>query len=1330
MRNLVVNEKNCRNVYNVFKNIETNQKLSECVICTVSLNNNDTYILFDGHLYVVTVESDNIIDIDIGQYSSSKIIAMEYCITLQELYCAYESGDIASINLMDPTSVDYKVIATFNEGLQCMKFSPDHELIAIVSSEGILNTMVLDCQILSEAYLYSDEFGQNQFVTAGWGKKETQFHGSEGKAAAQAKPEQLIPNEDDDGRIHITWREDGALFAISFLHKEMKIRQVKIFGRAGILYWTSEQINGLEACLAWKSFSNLIAVTQILKDKYEVAFFEKNGLKYSELLLPFKSQEMKVKDLLWSPCSDVLAIVCHESKRLSKTNNMLIQLWTENNCHWYLKQTLTFSMENPLLYATWSNTVDPNKKELIYMTTNELTFCSFNWYVNHSRGKTVDDKAVVGVIDGDKILVTSFRIGIIPPPMAHDSIKTDEAQNAIIFAPNIDNKISSISSNEFCTASCTNKLTFFQLAEDFSTYHIANLCSIDFSILNRTEDLSIKDNLYYYMHHFLWFTKDIMLFSIITEKHNLLCVLSLDKTNSENSLPIQKVHVLDYPIEHIISSSDGNTVYIKTKEYIFKYTRDGQFEQTNMILNKLCVQMEVTKINSKDVIFALSSEYKFLIDGKEIAKNITGFYIHNDFLLLTTLQHTLICVPLNEVGMQQLSKHDLTLKPWLMEVNEKSLRHIYIRRLEKDSRIIVAVSNDSRTILQMPRGNLECIQPRALSLNILKYHLDNCNYVIALDIMTKQRINLNLIYDHNPQLFLDNVNKFVEDIIEHNKINWLNLFLSELQNEDVIETMYANCYTDRDIKFDTGSNKTTVNKIDEVCKLLRCVMEKHEEANNLTQPILISLVKNQQRQGFENALTRIKQIKMEDAKKIVLRSSSVSAHEALKYLFHFVNIETLYDIALGMYDLEFALFIASKSSKDPKEYIPFLNNLNKLEENYMKYSINVYLKRYELALEFISKDLTKFEECLDFIRSQKLYKKALKLFGKNTEEHRKVAGVYGEFLLNEGNYQMAGTMFYRSGDLNKALKTFSISSNNWEDIIAISKEMKLSAIDLHELYKGLVKNLKAERKYEPAAIILKEYLNDVEEAVALLCEGRMWKHAIRIALDVQRSDLNETHIIPGVKEHAEHVILQLNKTKEDFLRYKSRLAVVRKEMKEAQLPREETYDESEINKEIPDSISDISSIADSTSSRISRISISSGKSYRSSKNRRKQVRKLLSLKEGSTFEDISLIHALYQIMINTYKDGDEWYKLVQVLYRFKFDESAEKIIIEGKECLQLMESKKSEIWDKTPTSLDLLMEKQNMTTAQFQEIIASIKPIEHCIKTPPPIEPPFLPNYF
>lgn len=140
-----------------------------------------------------------------------------------------------------------------------------------------------------------------------------------------------------------------------------------------------------------------------------------------------------------------------------------MQLWTESNCHWYLKQTLIFPVENPLLYATWDNVIDQtNKKELIYLTTKECTFCSFNWCLNRSRGKTVDDKVVCGVIDGNKILITAFKDGIVPPPMAHQSLETSEFQNAIIFGPSIDDKLSSINSNEFCTISCNNKLTFFK----------------------------------------------------------------------------------------------------------------------------------------------------------------------------------------------------------------------------------------------------------------------------------------------------------------------------------------------------------------------------------------------------------------------------------------------------------------------------------------------------------------------------------------------------------------------------------------------------------------------------------------------------------------------------------------------------------------------------------------------------------------------------------------------------------------------------------------------------------------------------------------------------
>ncbi|XP_011876927.1 PREDICTED: putative elongator complex protein 1 [Vollenhovia emeryi] len=1319
MKNLAVHEVRRRNL-ECLRDARINQDLLKSIQCSLNASNNDVYLLVDKYLCAIPFEGQRILDMD----HPSKVIALEYCITMQELYCAYESGCITTIDTKDHASIECKVAATFASGLQCMKLSPDHELIVVVTGAGTVATMVLDFQIMSEVNLYSEEFGQNEFVNVGWGKKETQFHGSMGKAAARAKSEQPIPNKYDEGRTRIAWREDGAFFAVNFLDRETKIRKFKIFDREGTLHYTSEQVNGLEEHITWNPCNNLmIAIPQILNDKYVVAFFEKNGLKYSELLLPFKPGEVKVKDLLWS--SDILAVVCHEPE----ASTTQIQLWTESNCHWYLKQTLVFPVDNQLLYATWSNVAETNKKELIYVTTKELTFCSFNWCHSHSRGSTVDDKAVFGVIDGNKILVTAFKDGIVPPPVAHQSIETFESQNAISFAPS---KSSSISSSDFCTISCNNRLMFFKKEANSDYVHV-NSYSIDFDLRDMQFE-EVPCIVSKHINHFLWFTEDIILFSIIIENHSLLCVLSLNEINSKDCLKIQKVHVLDYLIERIVSSPDANAAYIKARDQIFKYTRDGRIEHTNITLSKPCVKMEVIQIDSRDVILALSSDNSFLVDGKESAKNITSFYVHSEFLLLTSLQDTLICVSLNESGVQQLSKHDLTVKPWL-DNEVEVFTNIYFRRVEKNSTIVTAIPHDSMVILQMPRGNLEAIHPRPLLLHLVKSCLRNWNYLTALAIMTKHRINLNLIYDHDPQLFLDNVERFINDLVQHNKVIWLNLFLSELQDSDVTDTTYAFCYVDR--KSGHTSDKTTVNKVDKICKLLRDTMEKHQNANNLIQPILISLVKNRQRQGLEDALSKIKQIKMlEDSRRMAPHGFTVSAFEALKFLQHFVTFDILYDIALGMYDLELALFIASKSPKDPKEYIPFLNKLKKLDENYMKYTINVHLKRYDSALEYLSKVPGHFEKCLELIRNQQLYKFGMKLFKRNTAEHKMVAEIFGEFLLSENKYPEAGMMFYRSGNLDRAVKTFTMSPDNWEDVIAIAKEMKLSQKNLNQLYQTLVENLKEARKYEPAATILKDYLNDVEDAIALLCEAKLWKYAIRIAIDNQRLDLNETHIKPGLKEHAEHVISQLSEMKRNFLRHKSRLAVVRAEIvtKHTQVFVDKVYkDELQSNKELLDTISDTASIADSTASQLSRLSIHTSKSYRSSKNRRKQERKLFSLKEGSMFEDISLIHALYQLVNCANKNRDEWCQLLQLLIRFEFDESAEKIVVEAKDFFQLVESSKNEIWDKSiPTSFSILEKYGNYSQAQLQEYMGAIKLVERYVICSPELEetPRILTTFF
>jgi len=56
-----------------------------------------------------------------------------------------------------------------------------------------------------------------QSVSIGWGKKETQFHGSAGKQAAliPSQPTSASLSDQDDYKPRISWRGDGQFFVCS-----------------------------------------------------------------------------------------------------------------------------------------------------------------------------------------------------------------------------------------------------------------------------------------------------------------------------------------------------------------------------------------------------------------------------------------------------------------------------------------------------------------------------------------------------------------------------------------------------------------------------------------------------------------------------------------------------------------------------------------------------------------------------------------------------------------------------------------------------------------------------------------------------------------------------------------------------------------------------------------------------------------------------------------------------------------------------------------------------------------------------------------------------------
>ncbi|CAG8851714.1 30018_t:CDS:2, partial [Racocetra persica] len=79
--------------------------------------------------------------------------------------------------------------------------------------------MTKDFEVITEFPINVEELGEAVSISVGWGKKETQFHGSEGKSAAQkvVDTSNFTRSEDDDFYPRVSWCGDGSMFCCSVI---------------------------------------------------------------------------------------------------------------------------------------------------------------------------------------------------------------------------------------------------------------------------------------------------------------------------------------------------------------------------------------------------------------------------------------------------------------------------------------------------------------------------------------------------------------------------------------------------------------------------------------------------------------------------------------------------------------------------------------------------------------------------------------------------------------------------------------------------------------------------------------------------------------------------------------------------------------------------------------------------------------------------------------------------------------------------------------------------------------------------------------------------------
>lgn len=258
-------------------------------------------------------------------------------------------------------------------------------------------------------------------------------------------------------------------------------------------------------------------------------------------------------------------------------------------------------------------------------------------------------------------------------------------------------------------------------------------------------------------------------------------------------------------------------------------------------------------------------------------------------------------------------------------------------------------------------------------------------------------------------------------------------------------------------------------KVDHICDSMRIAME-NINPHKYCLSILTSHVKKTTPE-LEIVLQKVHQL----PGNVPSGADAVSAEEALKYLLLLVDVNELYDLSLGTYDFDLVLMVAEKSQKDPKEYLPFLNTLKKMEPNYQRFTIDKYLKRYEKALGHLSKcGPEHFAECLHFIKDKNLYKEALKLYQPSSQQYRIVSIAYGEHLMRERLYEPAGLVFARCGARERALSAF-VACGSWQQALCVAAQLHLTKDKIAGLARTLAGKLVEQRKHSEAATVLEQY---------------------------------------------------------------------------------------------------------------------------------------------------------------------------------------------------------------------------------------------------------------
>ena len=719
-----------------------------------------------------------------------EIILLQYFADLSTACLVLAGGDIVVVRDDPPPDQErIEIVGSVDVGIAAAAWAPDEELLAIVTRTDTLVLMSRDFEPVNETTLSAKDLKASKHVSVGWGKKETQFQGKRAKALKDPTMPDSIdegkPSSCDDGRTSISWRGDGAYFAVNRLVPEHR-RAIRVFSREAVLDSASEPVDGLEGALSWRPYGNLIAGIKRSDSKIEVVFFERNGLRHGDFDLRLSKEDMhswaSSISLAWNLDSSVLTV------------NFLdrVQLWTMGNYHHYLKQEIMTPSPEPKRVTHLSAIRWHPEAPLRLQIGSHVSVIDATYSFCVCRGPVVTplDYGAVAVIDGKTLKLTALKQAGVPPPMSFCEVSF--GHNIVDCSFSADGeKIAVLTTHaaEVCQ-------WIIQPSSSLKGAHLGTRADRRFS--PEVHRLAIRSHPHEHGRYTqVAFCGDDAVF-VLTPAHQdtpaQIGVLSIARSLQETA--VHDFTASSALIQSLITDVKHNTVWAldQNRTILISSTSNDSTEGAKD-------RYRFDGANSDSVIFQTEPEHTDGVNGyhesahhrvslspkgilqaddQVLARDCSSFVVTDAHIIFTTTQHLLKFIHLSKPAAMEIPGNT-------PEVDERC------RSIERGARIVTVIPSAYAVVLQMPRGNLETIFPRVLVLSGIRRHILNLEYRTAFLACQTHQVDLNLLYDYQPEVFVANVSKFIDEVKKPARVDE---FISKLKDEDVTQTLYRDTLKD------------------------------------------------------------------------------------------------------------------------------------------------------------------------------------------------------------------------------------------------------------------------------------------------------------------------------------------------------------------------------------------------------------------------------------------------------------------------------------------------------------------------------------------------------